>query len=132
MVDWTQIVTTAMTLLIGGGGLVTLVTLRERKNGALLENIAKVLESNSETNKEWREIAAERAKRCQELKEDLDRKDGKIDELYKSREDLTALLDEERTARAVAEVFKCDVVGCALRHPPFGKGVVTMDRKSKT
>lgn len=121
--DWTQIIITALTLLIGGGGIVTLVTLKDKKTSALLENIEKVLQNNAETNKEWKEIATERAGRCNELKTDLDKKDGKIDELRKEKEDLMQNLDDLRTEKAIVDVLKCTKTGCTERHPPFGAGL---------
>lgn len=121
--DWTQIVITALTLLIGGGGIVTLVTLRDRKNAALLDNILKVIESNSRTNEEWKAIAYEWAHMCVELKGDLDRKDGKIDELRKEKETLMETLDDIRTDKAIADVLKCTKTECTERHPPFGAGL---------
>lgn len=132
--DWTQIIVTALTLLITGGGLVTIVTLGDRKTAALLGNIEKILQSNSETNKEWKEIAAERAGRCGELKTDIDRKDDKIDEIYKEKEHLAKELDDLRTAKAISDVLRCTRTGCADRHPPFGQGLnldVCKDCKTK-
>lgn len=121
--DWTQIIITTLSLLIGGGGIVTLATLRDKKTEALLENIEKVLQNNSETNKEWQDIAAERAGRCAELKTDIDRKDEKIDELRRDKEALMQTLDGLRTEKAIAEVMRCTKTGCPERHPPFGSGL---------
>lgn len=120
--DWTQIIITMLTLLIGGGGIVTLVTLREKKTDLILQNMSKLLDSNSETNKEWRDIAAELSARCQEYKSELEKKDGKIEELYAEKDLLRQQLDDERTGRAVAQVLKCTKTGCTDRKPPFGEG----------
>ncbi len=109
-----------MTLLVGGGGLVTIVTLRDRKNALVLENIQKLISSNSETNEEWKEIAAERASRCSELKDDLEARDDKIDSLYDEIKQLRADLDQANTDVAVARIYKCCKVGCSEREPPFG------------
>lgn len=122
MIDWTQIIITCLTLLLGGGGIVTIVTLRDKKNAAMLDNIVKLIESNARTNEEWKAIAAERACRCSELKQDLDKKDGKIDALYVDIAQLRNDLDHTRTGCAVATLLKCDVVECGKRHPPLGKG----------
>lgn len=73
--DWTTIIITILTLLISNGGLVTLVTLREKKNAAFLDNISKLID-------QWQEVANDRKLRADELKSDLDRKDAKIDSLY--------------------------------------------------
>lgn len=110
-----------MTLLLGGGGLLTVVTLRDKKNAAMLDNIGKVIDSNAQTNTEWKEIATERSNRCLELKQDLDRKDAKIDSLYCDIAQLRNDLDHTRTQCAVATLLKCDVVECGKRQPPLGK-----------
>lgn len=120
MINWTEIIITAMTLLVGGGGLVTIVTLRDKKNALVLENIQKLISSNSETNEEWKEIAAERTSRCSELKADLEARDNKIDSLYDEIKQLRADLDQANTDVAVARIYKCCTVGCPEREPPFG------------
>lgn len=109
-----------MTLLIGGGGLVTIVTLRDKKNALVLENIQKLISSNSETNEEWKAIAAERASRCSELKDDLEARDDKIDSLYDEIKQLRSDLDQRNTEVAVTRIYKCCKVGCSDREPPFG------------
>lgn len=117
--DWTQIIVTLLTLLISGGGIVTLVTLKEKKTNLLLENIAQLVHSNSDTNKEWRDIAAELSARCKEYKAEIDKKDSKIEDLYAEKDALRQQLDDERTGRAVAELLKCTKIGCTERQPPF-------------
>lgn len=120
MIDWTEIIITMLTLFIGGGGIVTIVTLRDKKNAAMLDNIVTLIESNAKTNEEWKAIAAERAVRCGELKSDLDRKDNKIDTLYGDMTQMRNELDHTRTKCAVATLLKCTMVECGKRQPPLG------------
>lgn len=120
MINWTEVIVTGMTLLLGGGGLLTVVTLRDKKNAAMLDNIVKLIESNAKTNEEWKAIAAERAVRCGELKSDLDRKDNKIDTLYVDMTQMRNELDHTRTKCAVATLLKCTIVECGKRQPPLG------------
>ena len=111
--DWTQIIITAITVLIGGGGLVTLFTIQDKKNEAFLNNVAKLID-------QWQKMAEDRKARAEELKRDLDRKDNKIDELYVEISKLMEELDHARTEIAVARLLKCETVSCASRIPPFG------------
>ena len=122
VVDWTQIIISLSTLLLGGGGLVTIVTLKDKKMSAMLDNISLMVKSNSATNDEWQEIASERAQRTVELKNDLDRKEGVIREQYREIADLRTELDNCRTALAVEELLKCEIMACEERRPPFGTG----------
>ena len=110
---WTTIIITILTLLISNGGLVTLVTLREKKNAAFLDNISKLID-------QWQEVANDRKLRADELKSDLDRKDAKIDSLYAEIAKLRGELDHTRTSEAVARMLKCENTACLDRKPPFG------------
>ena len=111
--DWTTIIITILTLLISNGGLVTLVTLREKKNAAFLDNISKLID-------QWQEVANDRKSRADELKTDLDKKDNKIDSLYIEIAKLRSELDHTRTSEAVARMLKCENTACLERKPPFG------------
>ena len=111
--DWTTIIITILTLLISNGGLVTLVTLCEKKNAAFLDNISKLID-------QWQEVANDRKLRADELKSDLDRKDAKIDSLYAEIAKLRGELDHTRTSEAVARMLKCENTACLDRKPPFG------------
>ena len=111
--DWTTIIISILTLLISNGGLVTLVTLREKKNAAFLDNISKLID-------QWQEVANDRKLRADELKSDLDRKDAKIDSLYAEIANLRGELDHTRTSEAVARMLKCENTACLDRKPPFG------------
>ena len=111
--DWTTIIITILTLLISNGGLVTLVTLREKKNAAFLDNISKLID-------QWQEVANDRKLRADELKSDLDHKDAKIDSLYAEIAKLRGELDHTRTSEAVARMLKCENTACLDRKPPFG------------
>ena len=123
--DWTGIITALIAALIPTGGLTAIVTLRDKKTGAFLENVKAITE-------QWQKIANERQTRCSELKSDLDRKDDKIEEQYKEKEALRQQLDSIRdeldhcrTALAVAELMKCEKTSCVDRIPPFGQGRTT-------
>lgn len=112
--DWTQIVTTILSLLIPTGGIVAIFTAREKKTEMALNNMNKI-------NEQWAAFSSKEEERRKELKEDIDSKDGKIDELYREISQLRNELDNERTMRAKAEMTKCLRIKCVERHPPFGE-----------
>lgn len=117
--EWYDIATAASGFVLGGG-LTALVTLRDRKSGAVLDNLKELIESNDRTNKEWEEIAADRTARAAELKADLDRKDGKIDELFRTVSELKDRLDERNRAVSRLKILKCERIECTRRKPPVG------------
>lgn len=112
--DWTQIVTTILSLLIPTGGIVAIFTAREKKTEMALNNMNKI-------NEQWEAFSSKEEERRKELKEDIDRKDNKIDEQYREISRLRNELDHERTERAKAEMMKCLRIKCVERHPPFGE-----------
>lgn len=112
--DWTQIVTTILSLLIPTGGIVAIFTAREKKTEMALNNMNKI-------NEQWEAFSTKEEERRKELKEDIDKKDKKIDEQYREISRLRNELDNERTERAKAEMMKCLRIKCVDRHPPFGE-----------
>lgn len=110
--DWTNIIIAVISAL-GGGGLAVLFTRKETKEGMSLDNMQKVLDAKDR-------IIEEREERCKELKNDLDKKDAKIDELHKMNATLRHRLDDANTKAAVADVMRCDITKCTNRRPPFG------------
>lgn len=116
MSDWLTLLTTFITVLVPTGGLTAIVTLRDKKTAAALDNVKTVVDR-------WQEIVEDRKTRAEELKADLDRKESIIQEQWVEISELRNSLDHERTARAVAEMLKCRKTDCTDREPPFGEGV---------
>lgn len=112
--DWTQIITTILSLLIPTGGIVAIFTAREKKTEMALNNMNKI-------NEQWAAFSSKEEERRKELKEDIDSKDTKIDELYREISRLRNELDDERTERAKTEMAKCLRIKCTERFPPFGE-----------
>lgn len=110
--DWASIIIAILT----SGTLTTIVTLRDKKMAAALDNVKTVVD-------QWQEIAEDRKTRAVELKADLDRKEAIIQEQWVEISELRNALDHERTARAVVKMLECKKTGCAEREPPFGEGV---------
>lgn len=115
MSDWLTLLTTFITVLVPTGGLTAIVTLRDKKTAAVLDNIKTVVD-------QWQEIAGDRKTRAEELKVDLDRKEDIIQKQWMEISELRNQLDHERTARAVAKMLKCKKTDCTDREPPFGEG----------
>lgn len=115
MIEWPAFISDIIQLLFAGG-ILTLVTLRDKKTAAILDNYDRVIKS-------WEETATERHARAEELKAELDKKDKKIDELWSVITELRNFLDDERTKRARAEMSKCYKLKCIDREPPFGEGM---------
>ena len=122
--DWTSVITALIAALIPTGGLTAIVTLRDKKTAALLENVGSVIA-------QWEKIAEERAKRAAELKTDLDKKEEIIQEQWREMSQLRNDLDHERTNRAVAELMRCDITTCKDRKPPFGQAKALTNSPSK-
>ena len=102
--DWTAIITALIAALVPTGGLTAIVTLRDKKTAAFLENTGEVIAH-------WKQIADDRTVRAEELKKDLDDKDRKIDELYREKDDLRekllALTDVNQIESLLDERFRC-------------------------
>ena len=122
--DWTSIITALIAALVPTGGITAIVTLRDKKTAALLENVNSVIG-------QWEKIADERAKRAAELKADLDKKEEIIQEQWREMSQLRNDLDHERTNRAVAELMRCDITTCKDRKPPFGQAKALTNSPSK-
>lgn len=118
--DWSHIID-IITLLTVGGGLYALVTIQDKRMALMLDNIKAMLESSSKTNEAWENLAKQKLEDIAKLEERCDKKDQKIEDLYKEIGGLRTSLDKSRTARATAEMLKCSIVACTKRVPPFGE-----------
>lgn len=104
--DWTTILGSLFAAITSCGGLSVFMYYRENKRQKQIDNEAAAAA-------QWRELYLEE-------RATNDRKDDKIDGLYKTANDLRELLNEERRQNAVLKVWKCEKVGCPDRMPPFG------------
>lgn len=100
-----------------GGGLLTFVTLRDKKTEAMLSNMEKVIE-------ELRGLAGGYREEVVSLKNELHSKEVYIDELHRKESALYEKLDKANSRAAVFKILKCTQVGCDRRIPPFGSGSV--------
>lgn len=109
--DWANIIIAITGMLFTSGGVVTIVTLKDKKTEAFLNNVTTQM-------KHWENIANEREGRVGELKADLDKKDEKIEELYDELAEERSKNAELVLRNAKLEFAKCEVNGCLDRRPP--------------
>ena len=105
-----------ISLLLGGGGLVALFLITERKTKAQMENTAQAIA-------EWQKIV-ERSH--QDLKEAKERA-KELQDLYLIQFDINTKLrkelDEKNTKIAVLSLLRCRKLKCIDREPPYGSEV---------
>lgn len=110
--DWISIIV-AIIGALGGGGLVSLLTIRETKKGLKVENKDK--ESDV-----YIKLVNELQDQIEKQNERLDKKDTIIQEKDDTIADLRSKLDSASTALAKATLLKCSKLNCVDRIPPLG------------
>ena len=105
-----------ISLILGGGGVITLFLITERKTKAQMENTAPAIA-------EWQKIV-ERSH--QDLKEAKERA-KELQDLYLVQFDINTKLrkelDEKNTKIAVLSLLRCRKLKCIDREPPYGSEV---------
>jgi len=106
--DWTTIVTT----FLSSGVFLGLFLITERKTSAAMKN-------TQSQSAEWRKL-------YEEEKEDNDKKDVKIAELIKEKDQLrderdAAISDKAKCLITASklDILRCDCLGCRDRRPPL-------------
>lgn len=131
-ITWLTILINAIVALLSAGGVGWIITAKEDKKQKQLENKAKEQEieehKKDEIIKDWKEIAGEHRRRCEELKTYCDKKDERLLEKDNLISDLKSKLDDRNTYCAVSELMKCTDIQCADRRPPFASSIVTSDK----
>ena len=109
-----------ISLLLGGGGLVALFLITERKTKAQMENTAQAIA-------EWQKIVE---RNHQDLKEAKERA-KELQDLYLIQFDINTKLrkelDEKNTKIAVLSLLRCRKLKCIDREPPYGSEVEKED-----
>ena len=102
-----------ISLLLGGGGLITLFLITERKTKAQMENTAQAIA-------EWQKIVE---RNHQDLKKAKERA-KELQDLYLVQFDINTKLrkelDEKNTKIAVLSLLRCRKLKCIDREPPYG------------
>lgn len=118
--DWITIIT-ALISALAGGGLISLLTLRETKKGLKVDNQAK-------EDDRWAKLADELQDEVGKLNERLEKKDERVTELEDTVSALRTTLDATRTKCAIAEILRCETVSCPSRVPPLGVRNLNLDK----
>lgn len=112
-----------------GGGIIAIVTIKDKKTAAILENMQKVIE-------EERELAKEYKAEVDSLKEEIRQKDDfirsqeeYIHEQHKEKSDLHEKLDKANSRAAINKLLHCKNIGCGERRPPLGEGAADTFRQ---
>ena len=105
-----------ISLLLGGGGLVALFLITERKTKAQMENTAQAIA-------EWQKIVERSHQDLKEAKELA----KELQDLYLVQFDINTKLrkelDEKNTKIAVLSLLRCRKLKCIDREPPYGSEV---------
>lgn len=105
-----------ISLILGGGGLITLFLITERKTKAQMENTAQAIA-------EWQKIVERSHQDLEEAKE----RAKELQDLYLVQFDINTKLrkelDEKNTKIAVLSLLRCRKLKCIDREPPYGSEV---------
>ena len=119
--EW-GIITTLVAEVLFGGGLITFVTIKDKKTAAILENMQKVIEEERGLSRGYREDVTSLKAELREKDEVIRGKEDYIRELHKEKSELHEKLDKANSRAAVNKLLKCHEIGCAHRRPPLGEG----------
>ena len=126
--EW-GIITTLVAEVLFGGGLITFVTIKDKKTAAILENMQKVIEEERGLSKGYREDVTSLKADLREKDKVIRDKEDYIRELHKEKSDLHEKLDKANSRAAVNKLLKCNEIGCAHRRPPLGEGAADTFRQ---
>lgn len=113
----TELIIQLISLFLGGGGIIAICLIAEKKAKAQIENIDNMVN-------QWQEIV-------DQLHKDLSaaRKENiELAELYRIQFEINTKLrkeiDEKNTRIAVLSLLRCKKLKCIEREPPYGSGVI--------
>lgn len=105
-----------------GGGIIAIVTIKDKKTEAILNNMQKVIEEERELAKQYKEEVTSLKEEMKQKDEFIRNQEDYIRELHKEKSDLHEKLDKANSRAAVNKLLKCNEIGCAHRRPPLGEG----------
>lgn len=117
--DWATIIV-ALIGSLGGGWLISLLTLRQTKKGKDIENKQK-------EDERWSKLCDEQQDQIEDLNVRLEKKDARIMDLEDQNANLHKSLNEVSTDRAICKILRCDVTACKDRKPPLGFKEVSIE-----
>lgn len=117
--DWASIAEIIVTLLFGGG-LLTFVTIKDKKTAAILDNMHKVIDEMRDLCSTYKEEVKSLKEELSQGKEHARKQEEYIRELHKENSDISEKLDKANSRAAVNKLLKCQEIGCGKRRPPIG------------
>lgn len=105
-----------------GGGIIAIVTIKDKKTAAILENMQKVIEEERELAKQYKAEAEALREECRKKDEVIREDQEYIKGLNREKSDLHDKLDKANSRAAVNKILKCKNLGCVERRPPLGEG----------
>lgn len=112
-----------------GGGIIAIVTIKDKKTEAILNNMQKVIEEERELAKQYKEDVESLKGEIKEKDEFIRSQETYIHELHKEKSDLHEKLDKANSRAAVNKILKCQNLGCTTRRPPLGEGAADTFRQ---
>lgn len=122
--DWTVIITALITALIPTGGLLAIVTIRERKTALQIDNQKSIADS-------YKLLADEYRAREEKTHDMLMAKESELLTQLKVNSSLRHTLDDAHTENAVCRLMYCRNSKCTQRDPPYGSGAEGIVSKLK-
>lgn len=105
-----------------GGGLIAVVTIKDKKTEAILNNMQKVIDEERSLAQDYKSEVTSLKAELLERDEFARKQEEYIRELHKENSDLHEKLDKANSRAAVNKLLKCQEIGCGLRKPPLGEG----------
>lgn len=106
-----------------GGGIITIITWKDKKLGAALDNLTKFAETmtkmSEHTNNEWQDIANEWRAECKEQKEYNNRQELRSQEMMNEIASYHKQIDALNAEKAIADTLRCEDLTCQRRIPPY-------------
>lgn len=122
--DWTTIISALLAALIPTGGLLAIVTIRERKTALQIDNQKSIADS-------YKQLADEYRERESKTQERMAAKEAELLEQIRLNSSLRHKLDDAHTETAVCRIMYCRNSKCIQRDPPFGAGAESVVDKLK-
>lgn len=108
MADWVIGLISALSGLIGGGGIIALILIPQTRRKENLNNDSLAISALKDT---LNEVRAENT-----------RKDGIIDKIAQERDNARQRYEDKCEESASAKAMLCVHMGCSLRDPALGRG----------
>lgn len=112
-----------------GGGIIAIVTIKDKKTAAILDNMQKVIDEERELANQYKAEAESLRDECRKKDDNSRSQEDYIRELHKEKSELHDKLDKANSRAAVNKLLKCQEIGCSQRRPPLGEGAADTFRQ---